>query len=104
MDFEKGQVRLLSIYFYSLKAGRLIPRVLERRREREERETRDENDPDEQVVEANDENESSGNRNIDADLPSPRDVAQTLAGSSHNEGESNGDQDDDEQCKDTETL
>ena len=90
--------------FYFLKAGRLIPRVLERRREREERETRDENDPDEPVVEQNDENESSGNRNNDADLPSPRNVAQTLAGTSQNEGETNADQVDEGPREDIEDL
>ena len=84
------------MHLNSLIAGRLIPRVLERRREREERETRDENDPDEPVAEENDENEGSGNRNIDADLPSPRNIAQTLAGTSHNEGESSDGQEDEE--------
>ena len=91
-----------SMNFFTLKAGRLIPRVLERRREREERETRDENDPDEPVAEENDENESFGNRNIDADLPSPRNIAQTLAGTSNNEGETNDGQEDEEPWGDTE--
>ena len=63
----------------------MIPRVLERRREREERETRDESNPDDQVVE---ENEDSGNRNIDVDVPSLRNVAQTLSGRSQNEEDS----------------
>ena len=61
---------------------------MERRREREERETRDENNPDDQVVEENDEHEDSGNRNIDTDMPSPRNVAQTLSGNSQNDEDS----------------
>ena len=73
------------IFFSNFIAGRLIPRVLERRREREERETRDESNPDDQVVE---ENEDSGNRNIDVDVPSPRNVAQTHSGRSQNEEDS----------------
>ena len=67
----------------------MIPRVLERRREREERETRDENNPDDSVAEENNENEESGNRNVDVDLPSPRNVAQTLSGNNPNEEASN---------------
>ena len=67
----------------------MIPRVLERRREREERETRDENNPDDSVAEENNENEESGNRNVDVDLPSPRNVAQPLSGNNPNEEASN---------------
>ena len=67
----------------------MIPRVLERRREREERETRDENNPDDSVAEENNENEESGNRNVDVDLPSPRNVAQALSGINPNEEASN---------------
>ena len=68
----------------------MIPRVLERRREREVRETRHENNPDDSVAEeGNDENEESGNRNVDVDLPSPRNVAQTLSGNNPNEEASN---------------
>ena len=66
-------------------AGRLIPRVLERRREREEREPRDEDNPDEPVLDETDEVEDSGNRNVDLGLPSPRNVARTLSRSTVNE-------------------
>ena len=84
----------------------MIPRVLERRREREERETRDENNPDDSVAEENNENEESGNRNVDVDLPSPRNVAQTLSGNNPNEEASNdieNNQSTEEPREDTET-
>merc|ERR1712136_333697 len=87
-------IRMLASLNQIRRAGRLIPRVLERRREREERETRDQNDTDEAVAEEDGENESSGNRNIDADLPSPSNVAQTQAGTRNNEEETNDDQED----------
>ena len=88
-QISKLLVTYIFFFICVSKAGRLIPRVLERRREREERETRDENNPDDSVAEENNENEESGNRNVDVDLPSPRNVAQTLSGNNPNEEASN---------------
>lgn len=74
----------------SSKAGRLIPRVLERRREREGREAeeegrRDEDNPEEPVEDQDDEAEATGDRNQDIQLPSPRNNAQTPSGNPSNE-------------------
>ena len=90
MEILYSILTIISFFICVSKAGRLIPRVLESRGEREERETRDENNTDDSVVEeGNDENEVPGNRNVDADLPSPRNVARTLSGNNPNEVASN---------------
>ena len=76
---------LATLHFYSFytlcKAGRLIPRVLERRRDREGQGSARSDDNVEDTVndEDDEENYSSGNRNIEVDLPSPSNVARTLA-------------------------
>ena len=74
--------------FYALcKAGRLIPRVLERRRDREGQGAARSDDNVEDTVndEDDEENYSSGNRNIEVDLPSPSNVARTLSGTTQGE-------------------
>ena len=79
------------IHFYSFynpcKAGRLIPRVLERRRDREGQGAARSDDNIEDTANDNEdeENYSSGNRNIDVDLPSPSNVARTLSGTTPGE-------------------
>lgn len=65
----------------------MIPRVLERRRDREGQGAPRSDDNVEDTVndEDDEENYSSGNRNIEVDLPSPSNVARTLSGTTQDE-------------------
>ena len=65
----------------------MIPRVLERRRDREGQGAPRSDDNVEDTVndEDDEENYSSGNRNIEVDLPSPSNVARTLSGTAQGE-------------------
>ena len=65
----------------------MIPRVLERRRDREGQGAARSDDNVEDTVndEDDEENYSSGNRNIEVDLPSPSNVARTLSGTTQGE-------------------
>ena len=75
--------------YNNFKAGRLIPRVLERRRDREGQGVArsDDNIEDTANDDGGEANYSSGNRNIDVDLPSPSNVARTLSGTQDAEEE-----------------
>ena len=65
----------------------MIPRVLERRRDREGQGAARSDDNIEDTANDNEdeENYSSGNRNIDVDLPSPSNVARTLSGTTQDD-------------------
>ena len=90
-SYPEYDFKVNCIHFYSFynpcKAGRLIPRVLERRRDREGQGAARSDDNIEDTANDNEdeENYSSGNRNIDVDLPSPSNVARTLSGTTQDE-------------------